>query len=231
MSELLAPVLSDPAPTSGPACADAWARALAREQIEALGRLAQTGLGVAAAIEQQTLAAAEGSQPIPADIGLSFSRIALAVRLTLALQSKLAKDLTDLDDTLERERTARAAKAAKARDEEAAAPHQDRQARASRIVRRMIKAEHGDKATVDRLSTDLWERLEDDDIYGDLTDRPIGEIVALICHDLGLAPDWDDLAREAWAREEIKSGVAGSPFAGLAEISAPPWLAAHAASP
>ena len=46
--------------------------------------------------------------------------------------------------------------------------------------------------------------------------RPIGEIVALICKDLGLEPDWGRLAQEAWAQAEIADGDPGSPFA--------PWM-------
>jgi hypothetical protein len=56
------------------------------------------------------------------------------------------------------------------------------------------------------------ERLDNDDIYGLVATRPIGELVAMICEDLGLDPDWDHLAAEAWARAEIASGAEGSPF-------------------
>jgi hypothetical protein len=30
--------------------------------------------------------------------------------------------------------------------------------------------------------------------------RPVGELVALICRDFGLEPNWDALASEAWAQ-------------------------------
>jgi hypothetical protein len=63
--------------------------------------------------------------------------------------------------------------------------------------------------------TEVCERLDDDDIYGDVIARPVGELVALICRDLGLEPDWARLAEEAWAREEIERGDARSPFANL----------------
>ena len=40
----------------------------------------------------------------------------------------------------------------------------------------------------------------------------MGELVALICRDFGLEPNWDALAQEAWAQAEIASGAPGSPF-------------------
>jgi len=42
--------------------------------------------------------------------------------------------------------------------------------------------------------------------------RPVGELIALICRDLGLSPDWSLLAEEAWAQAEIAGGEAQSPF-------------------
>ena len=56
------------------------------------------------------------------------------------------------------------------------------------------------------------ERLDNDDIYGLVATRPLGELVAMICDDLGLQPDWNHLAAEAWAQAEIESGAQGSPF-------------------
>jgi hypothetical protein len=40
----------------------------------------------------------------------------------------------------------------------------------------------------------------------------VGELVAMICRDFGLEPDWDALEQEAWAQAEIAGGAAGSPF-------------------
>jgi hypothetical protein len=76
----------------------------------------------------------------------------------------------------------------------------------------VIDAEVADPAVADRLAEEAAERLEHDDIYGDLTTRPVGEIVALICRDLRLSPDWSRWAQEAWAQEEIRSGAPQSPF-------------------
>jgi hypothetical protein len=116
---------------------------------------------------------------------------------------------------------------------------QARRDRVDSIVRRVIEAEHDDDETVERLTSDVWERLADDDIYGDISERPMGEIVALICADLGLSPDWSRLAREAWAVDEAASGAAGSPFAAgafadavsRAGLSPSTGFNLHAASP
>ena len=71
--------------------------------------------------------------------------------------------------------------------------------------------------------------------------RPISELIALICQDLGLAPDWPQLAEEAWAKAEIASGAAGAPLAAAVAREAdthrptasaePTRFTPHAASP
>jgi chorismate mutase len=128
------------------------------------------------------------------------------VRLTHVLQASLIKDLQALDErgTLRQN----AARAERRKLEDA------RKARVERIVERVIQAEFEDKDEdeIDRLAEEACERLEHDDIYGDLMARPVSEIIALVCRDLGLAPDWSRLAEEAWAQEEIDSGVAAAPL-------------------
>ena len=90
--------------------------------------------------------------------------------------------------------------------------------RVARIVRRAIEDEHDDQEQVERLAAEAAERLEQER-YGDILTRPIGEVIAAICKDLGLHPDWAKLAVECWAREEINSGNVGEPFEGFAAPS------------
>ena len=90
-----------------------------------------------------------------------------------------------------------------------------RKGRISRIMERVVKAGHDDAEAVERLTGEADDRLDDDGLIGDVLARPVSEIVALICKDLGLDPDWTRLAEEAWARDEIDSGAAGAPFAPL----------------
>jgi len=203
------------------------ARALGERQLHMLTRLAEIGLEIAAAVERR--ATAEASTPGDAasgcDWGLVYARIARAVHLTIALQSKLLKDVIALDEgrvpTVDAEAEARRARTDARID------------RIGRIAHRVLEAECDDEDAVERLSSTLWERLEDEDICGDLSDRPIGEIVALICKDLGLDPDWRLWAHEAWAVEEAEAGAPGSPFVDRAAPDAGPPMAfpPHAASP
>lgn len=209
-----------PAPVAAP-------RVLIERQLWVLGRLAEAGLSVALAIEQQATAAApphaaeapEAAQrpatPEPGrvqgDVALAYARASRAVRLTVVLQAKLIKDLQALDEAAARLRRGEQADAERARQTLETA----RKERVERIVERVIRAELSDEDEVDRLAEAAWERLDHDEIYGDLTAQPVGEIIARVCRDLGLSPDWSRLAEEAWARDEIDRGAAGSPFLAL----------------
>jgi hypothetical protein len=87
-------------------------------------------------------------------------------------------------------------------------------ARVLRIVRHAIEDERdeaesgedvrGEAERGERLCAEAAEGLEQER-WGDLLTRPVGEIVAEICKDLGLRPDWRGLqagiaAAEAFAR-------------------------------
>jgi hypothetical protein len=232
------PQADDQAPAPGAA-----PRALIERQLWVLGRLAEVGLNVALAIEQQATAAAEApdaAEPPPAsrpptpkpgrvvqgDIALAYARASRAVRLTVALQARLIKDLQALDEAAARLRRGEQAEAERARQ----ALETARKERVERIVERVIRAELSDEVEADRLAEAAWERLDADEIYGDLLAQPVGEIIARLCRDLGLAPDWIQLAEEAWARQEIDSGAAGSPFLALSWPD-PPGRAAAAPAP
>ena len=150
--------------------------------------------------------------------------MAKVVRLTGLLQSKLIKDMDDAFARAQRlapEREAQARIAATQRD-----PAHDHKARVERIAERQLKALHGDDGEqVERLMLEACERLDDDDIYRDVINRPVGELVARICQDLGVEPDWERLAEEAWAQEEMQRGVEGSPFNNLDTGRALPFSA------
>ena len=165
-------------------------------QLALLERLAEAGMELVEALVAQ----AKGSGPKVegGDVGLAFSRVSRAVRMAVLLHQQLAQGGVD---------PAEAAHKAEAERRKAHV------GRAVRIVRRVAK-DHC-RIKPDMISAYAWEareRLDDDDIYGLAATRPVGELVALICRDLGLQPDWDALAQEAWARAEIDSGAAGSPF-------------------
>jgi hypothetical protein len=179
-------------------------------QLQVLGELAELGLDLARAIARPATAETTPDAPpetptaphaAKGDVCLAFARAARAVRLTIALQSRLIGELRALDEVADRHRTAGPIIAAR-----------ERKARVQRIVERVLEAEIGDANEYHRLAAEARERLEHDEIYGDVLTRPVGELIALICRDLGLSPDWSRLAQEAWAQEEIASGQVGSPF-------------------
>jgi hypothetical protein len=106
---------------------------------------------------------------------LAFARIARAVRQTLALEAKLAEE-----GQLRRERQAREHK------------HQ-REAKVRRMVEKAIEA--------DAHESDIDERLADLDDT-DFTHRPLIEVVASICQDLGVTFDPSPWQDEPWAADK-----------------------------
>jgi hypothetical protein len=132
----------------------------------------------------------------------AHARIARAVRLTLMLQTKIIEAI----DTLDRPTPA----------EPAADPAKDRKKQLRRIVERVAADERLDGEAVWQMGREVRERLDHDDIYGEVLTRPVSELIAAICQDLGLDPDWTKLAQEAWARTEMAGEAVGWPLAGLA---------------
>jgi hypothetical protein len=165
-------------PTTPPAARAAQAHALIDRQLAMLTRLAEIGMEIAEAAGRRACALAEGGEAAPSlvaqgpDPGLAYARAARAVRLTIALQSRLAKDLAALDEAQAR---ANGAEAARRRD------------RAHAHVEQAAEDQRDDTDEVEALSSRAWERLTDLD-DDDLLLRPIGEVVARICEDLGLSP-------------------------------------------
>jgi hypothetical protein len=183
--------MTEPAPSPNSAdeadVADAWERALLDRQLEALGRLAEMGLAIAGAIERRATAEQPGSGPdtVLHHAALDFARGARAVRMTFALQSRLIADFKN------RSRSAEAAESDDVTYEVRWAGDPSRigtsQKRAVQgIVRQAAEAAGHHREAVERLAREAGERLERDDIYSDIMTRPINEIVALICQDLGL---------------------------------------------
>ena len=145
-----------------------------------LTRLAEIGMDIAEAAGAAARASLAGEGPANdrIDPGLTYSRAARAVRMTIALQSRLLADLAALDRG---EALAREAKV------------QARRSRIHHIVSKAIEAEHRDVRDIVVLNHETQERLRDEDDYGDLLELPLGEAVARICRELGLSPDWGDL--------------------------------------
>ncbi len=203
----------------------------AGRRVRALDRLADHGLELIEGLKREALATqAEGAaQPAAsaeaiaerwAGYALTYARLSRAVRQSLALAAKL-----DVDAETRREQAAQAARAA------AAAARAQAQAAGRRTAadsEREIKREEvveiitplledavdalKDPARAERLYDGLHERLDDPDDTVGLMNQPLGVVVASICRDLGLDPDWEGWADEEWAKDEGEARAPGSPF-------------------
>ena len=214
----LAP-FSQSLPAEAPADLDTVARGLIEPQLQLLAQLAEAGVAIAVALKDQATGQSEVSVT-GGDIGLAYSRVSRAVRLSLALQSSLVADLQKM-------RAAWAEQTIQDEDDRntlGADLDCVRKARVERIIERCVEAAQEDAETVDRLVREAGERLDDFDRYDDLLSRPFSEIVEVICRDLGVSLDWNGLAQEGWARREIDSGAPGAPLKalGLAPVPRPP---------
>ncbi|MGH6967231.1 MAG: hypothetical protein ACREE0_22325 [Phenylobacterium sp.] len=167
-----------------------------------LHELAEIGMQMARAARDEALAPADVETPRPpsrfgaADLGLVYSRIARAVRQTLALEIRVAEEI----ETVRREgEQRRVADIRQAMDE--------RQTEIRDYVAEAIEAEAAEKKSsereVERLLDDLDERIEAGDYDDTLDTAPIGELVARICADLGVIPDWDLWGDHQWARDHL----------------------------
>jgi hypothetical protein len=192
--------------------ADAWERALLDHQIESLNRLAAMGMTIAGAIERQVTAAEPGEEAaVLHHAALDFGRISRAVRMSFALQSRLIADFK----TPPAARGAATPEAAEAVDirwlgeddlafETPAPPFAAlRDSKLGKVIRHIAECTVEDQERLERVFAEAAERLEQDDIHRLVATRPFGEVIALICRDLGLEPDWARVphkpARLGWA--------------------------------
>jgi hypothetical protein len=197
-----------------------------------LKELAEIGMKLARAVEQQAVPE-EAPEPEKApepdqapeperarapgrigagDLALVFSRIARAVRQTLALHAKIYGDRRAREEGKAAEQAQRAATIQRARKER-------QKNKVKRIIEEAIDAEPRDPSDYENLLADLDDALEDLD--ADFGDRPFGENVTRICRDLGITPNWTEWAMEVWGIEvggieagaTEETGTKLSPFA------------------
>ena len=192
--------------------ADAWAQALLDHQLGELGRLAAMGMDIASAVHRRATQD-DGSAPVAElqHAAIDFSRVARAVRLTFALQSRLIAEFKTRSTPAEAD-TSDGGPLVVRWIGQLSPAEEARRNRLRDVVRGVAEGEALEAETVERLVREAVERVEDDGVFGDIMTRPFGEIVALICKDLGLKPDWDALSSEVWAQEEIRTRAKGSPF-------------------
>jgi len=193
--------VSDPSLT--PASPEDASIQRAERQLRMLQELAEIGMDLARAlrrrVESETDTEADAPPPAagrdPAD---AFQRLSRAIRLTLALETKVAEALRALiAGEAAAVETGRAETAR--RDDEAQARR--REATHSKVVGLVG---HAIYAEIDNQEA-LWdcldamdERLDEDEAYEGYADRPLRETVERLCADLGLTPDWSLWTDEGW---------------------------------
>ena len=123
-----------------------------------LRELIDMGADLARLVHQQ----AEQAVVPAAEAAVAFERITRAVRRSILLAQKL--------------------------DEPARAPGADRWTARRRVIRAVEDAiqREADEGDSESLHAEFLDRLDGPDLEDDLGDRPVGEIIADICHDLGL---------------------------------------------
>ena len=184
-----------------------WERALLDRQLERLDRLAEMGMAIAGAIERRATAADAGPDSALRHAAIDFARVARAVRMTFALQSRLIADFK--------------ARSRPAGDDESGdgvlevrwmgIPSREpevRKDRVQRAVRRAATAAGHDIETVERLAREAGERLEQDDIHGVMT-RQFDDIIALICQELGLEAPAAEMAQAPFPLDGRGAGDGG----------------------
>lgn len=147
------------------------------------------------------------------DIGLSYSRIARAIRQSVVLHARFEEEFHKSAEQKAAEAAQRAAQA-----------EAGRRARQKRQVKRAVtlamdldcdaaEARGEEARDYGEFTFELHERLDDYDEYSDFGRLPIGAVVENICRVMGLTFDpalWQD---EPWAVTEMDEKPDGSPYA------------------
>ena len=193
--------------------------ALAEEHLRFLAELRQAGMTMVRTLTERTeidlqsakmllaksadpeAAGREGS-PGPAplrDPAGDIARLSRCLRLTVVLEGRIARQLQGLRAGLVRMAHARREATATAEAAAAAeARHQAARAKVEDLVIDVILDGDGDEAEALERAEALDERLEDDDAYMNLEDRPLREVIAQMCADLCLEVDWSRWTGDGW---------------------------------
>ena len=198
---------------------------LVARQRRLLRRLAEIGMTIAEAMEEEAVARAAaakaasarmvsgeaGGEAMPApgpDLSLSFGRLTRAVRLTLAMDRRLADEQASVCED-------RMSQARRARGDEGLR-RMGRKLAVQAAVRDQIDIE-APESDVERLYEDLIDRIEAEAAEDeDFLDRPTSQVISFICKDMGLTPDWSLWEDEEWAVAEAEARAIGSPYAAMA---------------
>jgi len=166
------------------------------------------------ALDPETVAAAR-------DLSTAYAKISRSIRQNALLEDRLEAGVQGRMRALDGARRAwsvktaeaEAARAAEAEEEawlEANGERRDREEIVSEVMQQLTFSQRED--IVEALDIEVAELLEEGAEFEGYGDRPVSWTVARLCRAFDLDPDWDEWAREDWAKEEAREGVAGSPY-------------------
>jgi hypothetical protein len=205
----------------------------AQARVRAVGRAGEVGLVLLEVVEALALKAArrlkdqaEDEAVDPAmvaaarDLAQAYGKISRSIRQNALLEERLEAGVQGRTRALDGARRAWSVKTAEAEAARIAEAEEAawQEANGERLEREEAVVEAMEQITfsqcehsgdVDDEVADLLEQGAGFEAYGE---RPVSETVARLCKALNLEPDWDEFAREDWAKEEARAGVAGSPY-------------------
>ena len=160
------------------------------------------------------------------DLAQAYGKVSRSIRQNALLEDRLETLRRDRAAGLEDARRARALKRAEAQaaksavDEKAEfqrvhGPRLAREAAVSDVMQQLSFAQREDPEEAEALDIEVAELLEEGADYEAYGERPVSETVARLCKALELSADWEDFAREDWAKEEARAGVIGSPYVSI----------------
>jgi hypothetical protein len=182
----------------------AWARGRMLRHLELLDEAAEVGLKVVRAVGRRI----EDDPSVDVEaVARAYAKASRALRQTIMLQDRLMRDINDWGEDLDRPECEAAVKT-----------------RAQRIVGRIadLDEEKSDARYIKEVQEYAEDLLDDEDLYGDVLERPLSDLVDQLCGNLGLEPNWSRIAAEPWALKELEAGQACAPLLAAAPVRAPP---------
>jgi hypothetical protein len=210
------PAASDPTPDrpeSHDCCSDAAIAARMAQQFAVLATLTRIGMKAAGLVER----AMDAAIAAPAEVeprrqaeqaetlATAYARVARALRVNLTTENQITRDHQKREARERAEREGRCALSPTIRRNRL-------KAKVERVMDEVIDREIPPDEQ-DEIRDTLQECLDDFDEDPDLADRSVGALVAGICTDLYLDPDWSWWQDERWAVKEIRDKPPGSPYA------------------
>ncbi len=173
-----------------------------------LQELAEIGMDLAREVRRQVVEPAAVSDGAPAspppdvaELGLVFTRIARAVRQTVALEARLEQDRVEREAGNGKPRLDITARWRARRLKDDVSHYVDK------AIRAEIAAAPPGTYDLKRSLDELHERLADDEDHADFANHSLGELIVRICRDLDVTLDLSQFEDEDWAIELAAAAV------------------------